>query len=142
MAKGVNKVTLIGRAGKDPETRYMPSGMAVVNLSLATSESWKDPKTGESKDRTEWHRLVFFGRLAEITSEYIKKGSQIYVEGKLQTRKWQDKSGKDCYCTEIIVGEMQMLDSRIASNNTNDGFAKAAGMEKESDFDSLDDIPF
>ncbi|HSM98686.1 MAG TPA: single-stranded DNA-binding protein, partial [Gallionella sp.] len=107
----VNKVILIGRLGKDPETRYMTSGEAVTNATLATSENWKD-KSGEKQEKTEWHNLVFYRRLAEIAGEYLKKGSQIYVEGKLQTRKWQDKEGKDRYTTEIVVNEMQMLGSK------------------------------
>jgi len=113
MARGVNKVILIGNLGKDPEIRYMPSGGAVANVGLATSDSWKDKQTGESQERTEWHNLVFYGRLAEILGEYCKKGSKIYVEGRLQTRKWQDKeTGQDRYMTEINVREMQMLDGR------------------------------
>ncbi len=112
MARGVNKVILVGNCGKDPETRYMPSGGAVTNISIATSESWKDKQSGETKEKTEWHNIVFFNRLAEIAGEYLKKGSQIYVEGRLQTRKWQDKSGNDRYTTEIVANEMQMLDSR------------------------------
>ena len=112
MARGVNKVILVGNCGQDPDTRYMPSGGAVTNVSLATSESWKD-KTGEQQERTEWHRIVFFNRLAEIAGEYLKRGSKIYVEGALRTRKWQDKeSGQDRYTTEIVANEMQMLDSR------------------------------
>ncbi|HET7832740.1 MAG TPA: single-stranded DNA-binding protein [Gallionella sp.] len=107
----VNKVILIGRLGKDPETRYMTSGEAVTNVTLATSENWKD-KNGEKQEKTEWHNLVFYRRLAEIAGEYLKKGSQVYVEGKLATRKWQDKEGKDRYTTEIIVNEMQMLGSK------------------------------
>ena len=112
MARGVNKVILVGNLGKDPETRYMPSGSAVTNLTLATSESWKDKQTGEQQDRTEWHKIAMFGRLAEIAAEYLRKGSQIYVEGKLRTRKWQDKEGKDRYTTEIVADEMQMLGSK------------------------------
>ena len=112
MARGVNKVILVGNLGKDPETRYMPSGSAVTNLTLATSESWKDKHTGEQQDRTEWHKIAMFGRLAEIAAEYLRKGSQIYVEGKLRTRKWQDKEGKDRYTTEIVADEMQMLGSK------------------------------
>ena len=112
MARGVNKVILVGNLGKDPETRYMPSGSAVTNLTLATSESWKDKQTGEQQDRTEWHKIAMFGRLAEIAAEYLRKGSQIYVEGKLRTRKWQDKEGKDRWTTEIVADEMQMLGSK------------------------------
>ncbi len=110
--RGVNKVILVGNCGQDPETRFFPSGDAVTNVSLATSESWKDKNSGEQQERTEWHRVVFYNRLAEIVGEYVKKGSKIYVEGRLQTRKWQDKSGADRYTTEIVANEMQMLDSR------------------------------
>ena len=112
MARGVNKVILVGNLGKDPETRYMPSGSAVTNLTLATSESWKDKQTGEQQERTEWHKIAMFGRLAEIAAEYLRKGSQVYIEGKLRTRKWQDKEGKDRYTTEIVADEMQMLGSK------------------------------
>jgi len=112
MARGINKVILIGNLGNDPEVRYTAGGAAVSNISVATSESWKDKETGEQQDRTEWHRVVFFGRLAEIVAEYLKKGSQIYVEGRLQTRKWQDKEGNDRYSTEIVASEMQMLGGR------------------------------
>ncbi len=110
-SKGVNKVILVGNIGQDPEVRYMPNGNAVANLSLATSESWKD-QSGQLQERTEWHRLTMYRRLAEIAGEYLKKGSQIYVEGKLQTRKWQDQQGQDKYTTEIIVDQMQMLGGR------------------------------
>jgi len=112
MARGVNKVILVGNLGKDPETRYMPSGSAVTNLTLATSESWKDKQSGEAQERTEWHKIAMFGRLAEIAAEYLRKGSQVYIEGKLRTRKWQDKEGKDRYTTEIVADEMQMLGSK------------------------------
>jgi single-strand DNA-binding protein len=112
MARGINKVILVGNCGQDPETKYLPSGGAVTNISVATSESWKDKQTGQQQERTEWHRVVFFNRLAEIAGEYLKKGSKVYVEGSLRTRKWQDKSGADRYTTEIVGGEMQMLDSR------------------------------
>ena len=112
MARGVNKVILVGNCGKDPETRYMPSGGAVTNISIATSESWKDKQSGETKERTEWHNIVFFNRLGEIAGEYLKKGSQVYVEGSLRTRKWQDKNGQDRYTTEIVASEMQMLGGR------------------------------
>ena len=112
MARGVNKVILVGNLGKDPEVRYSPNGGAVANITIATSESWKDKTSGEEQEKTEWHRVVFFGRLAEIAGEYLKKGAQIYIEGRLQTRKWQDKEGKDRYTTEIVAGEMQMLGSR------------------------------
>ena len=112
MARGVNKVILIGNLGKDIDVRYMPSGAAVANFSLATSESWKDKQTGEKKEKTEWHNIAMYGRLAEIAGEYLKKGSKVYVEGKLQTRKWQDNNGNDRYTTDIIANEMQLLDSR------------------------------
>jgi len=112
MARGVNKVMLIGHLGADPEVRYMPNGGAVANVTVATTESWKDKSSGEQQEKTEWHRVVFFARLAEIVGEYLKKGSQVYVEGRLQTRKWQDKSGVDRYTTEIVASEMQMLGGR------------------------------
>ena len=112
MARGINKVILVGNLGRDPEMRYTPSGSAVANLAIATSESWKDKQTGEQQERTEWHRVVMFNRLGEIAGEYLKKGSKVYIEGKLQTRKWQDKDGQDRYTTEIVGNEMQMLDSR------------------------------
>src|SRR6185369_4227316 len=112
MARGVNKVILVGNLGKDPETRYMPSGSAVTNLTLATSESWKDKQTGDQQERTERHKIAMFGRLAEIAAEYLRKGSQVYIEGKLRTRKWQDKEGKDRWTTEIVADEMQMLGSK------------------------------
>ncbi len=112
MARGVNKVIIIGNLGQDPETKYMPSGNAVTNITVATSESWKDKTTGEQQERTEWHRVVFFNRLAEIAGEYLKKGSKAYIEGALRTRKWQDQQGQDRYTTEIVASEMQMLDSR------------------------------
>ena len=115
MARGVNKVILVGNLGNDPDTRYMPSGSAVTNLSVATNESWKDKETGEQKDRTEWHKVAMFGRLAEIAAEYLRKGSQVYIEGKLRTRKWQDKDGNDRWTTEIIADEMQMLGGRMDS---------------------------
>ena len=111
-SKGVNKVILIGHLGQDPEIRYMPSGGAVANLTLATSESWRDKQSGEMREKTEWHRVVIFGNLAEVAGEYLKKGSQVYIEGSLQTRKWQDQSGQDRYTTEVVVnigGTMQML---------------------------------
>lgn len=112
MAKGINKVILIGNLGADPETRYMPSGGAVTTVSLATTDMWKDKNTGEPQERTEWHRVVFFNRLGEVAGEYLKKGSKIYVEGSLRTRKWQGQDGQDRYTTEVIGAEMQMLDSR------------------------------
>ncbi|MAM87690.1 single-stranded DNA-binding protein [Allohahella sp. A8] len=112
MARGINKVILIGNLGKDPDTRYLPSGQAVTNLALATDESYKDKQSGEMVSKTEWHRVSMFGRLAEIASQYLKKGSKVYIEGKLQTRKWQDQSGQDRYSTDIVANEMQMLDSK------------------------------
>lgn len=112
MARGVNKVILIGNLGNDPETKYLPSGNAVTNITVATSESWKDKNTGQQQERTEWHRVVFFNRLAEIAGEYLRKGSKVYLEGALRTRKWQDQSGQDRYTTEIVASEMQMLDGR------------------------------
>ncbi len=144
--RGVNKVILIGNLGKDPEVRYMPNGNAVANVTLATSESWKDKNTGETQERTEWHRVVFFRRLAEIVGEYLKKGSKIYIEGKLQTRKWQDQNGQDRYTTEIVAEQMQMLDSRGAGGSA--AFAQGGGQDQaapppsgpDSGFD--DDIPF
>ncbi|PHM73368.1 single-stranded DNA-binding protein [Xenorhabdus kozodoii] len=115
-SRGVNKVILVGNLGQDPEVRYMPNGGAVANITLATSESWRDKQTGEMREKTEWHRVVFFGKLAEVAGEYLRKGSQVYIEGSLQTRKWQDQSGQDRYTTEVVVnpigGTMQMLGSR------------------------------
>lgn len=119
-SRGVNKVILVGNLGQDPEIRYMPNGNAVANLSIATSESWKDQQ-GNMQERTEWHRLTMYRRLAEVAGEYLKKGSQIYVEGKLQTRKWQDQQGQDRYTTEIIVDQMQMLGGRNDGGNGGSG---------------------
>lgn len=121
MARGVNKVILVGNVGGDPETRYMPNGNAVTNITLATSESWKDKQTGQQQERTEWHRVVFFGRLAEIAGEYLRKGSQVYVEGSLRTRKWQGQDGQDRYTTEIVVdinGNMQLLGGRPSGDDS------------------------
>ena len=119
--RGINKVILVGNLGQDPEIRYMPNGSAVANFSVATSESWKDKQTGENRDRTEWHRVVVFGKLAEITGEYVKKGTQVYLEGQLQTRKWQDQTGNDRYTTEVVVnpigGTLQILGSRSDDSN-------------------------
>lgn len=109
MARGINKVILVGNLGADPETRAMPSGTTVANLRIATSESWRDKQSGEQQERTEWHRVALFGRLGEIAAEYLKKGSQVYIEGSLRTRKWQDKQGNERYSTEIVANEMQML---------------------------------
>ncbi len=146
MARGVNKVIIIGNLGQDPDTRYMPSGSAVTNLRVATNESWKDKQTGEQKDRTEWHSIAMFGRLAEISAEYLRKGSQVYIEGKLRTRKWQDKQGNDRYTTEIVADEMQMLGGRSgagapAMNEPGDaGDSRPPPRSSADDFD--DDIPF
>lgn len=154
MARGVNKVIIIGNLGAEPEVRYMPSGGAVTTLSVATSESWKDKQTGQTQERTEWHRIVFFNRLAEIAGEYLHKGSKIYAEGSLRTRKWQDKNtGQDRYTTEIVGNTMQMLDARgggaaegdYSENQTqrserqNTSHQEPAAMQLD-DFD--DDIPF
>jgi single-strand DNA-binding protein len=155
MARGVNKVILVGNLGKDPEVRYMPNGGAVANVTLATSEQWKDKQSGEMQERTEWHNVVFYERLAEIVGEYLKKGAQVYVEGSIRTRKWQDKEGKDRYTTEIIARDMQMLGGRSgagaglgqepqgqprsAPSPSRSAPAPAAAAPKE-DFD--DDIPF
>jgi single-strand DNA-binding protein len=145
MARGINKVILIGHLGQDPEVKYMPSGSAVANVSIATTESWKDKNTGEKQDRTEWHKVVFFARLAEIVGEYLRKGSQVYVEGRLQTRKWQDKNGHDRYSTEIIANEMQMLGSPRNSGSGGgdhgaESHATASSSGRDEGFD--DDIPF
>lgn len=153
MARGINKVTLIGNLGADPEVRYTASGSAVANVRLATAESWRDRESGEQQERTEWHRVVFFGRLAEIVEQYLRKGSQVYVEGRLQTRKWQDRDGNDRYTTEIVANEMQMLGGRGggggAPSQDREPAAAAAGgggsgrgpaEAPMDDFD--DDIPF
>ncbi|MFL2583963.1 MAG: single-stranded DNA-binding protein [Gammaproteobacteria bacterium] len=147
MARGVNKVTLIGNLGNDPELRSTQSGSAVANITLATSESWRDKETQETKERVEWHRVIFFGRLAEVVNEYLRKGSQVYVEGRIQTRKWQDKDGNDRYTTEIVANEMQMLGSRGTNTEspTNQQSASTSQPTSQSaivnePFD--DDIPF
>lgn len=151
----VNKVILVGRLGKDPETRYMTNGEAVTNATLATSENWKD-KSGEKQEKTEWHNLVFYRRLAEIAGQYLKKGSQVYIEGKLQTRKWQTKEGQDRYTTEIIVNEMQMLGDKksggdsfeVVDRPSSGGYSAPAPAASrpapaKSNFDNFDDdIPF
>ncbi len=159
-SRGVNKVILIGNLGRDPEVRYTASGSAVANLALATSDTWRDRQTGEQQERTEWHRVVMFNRLGEIAGEYLRKGSKIYIEGRLQTRKWQDQSGQDRYTTEIVANDMQMLDSRgagggeggagapmggasqqpAASAPAGDGGHSGGAQEAPADFD--DDIPF
>lgn len=115
MSRGINKVILVGNLGNDPETRFMPSGGAATNITIATSRTWKDKNTGQQQEQTEWHRVVFFNRLAEIAGEYLKKGAKVYIEGSLRTNKWQDKDGNDRYTTEIIANEMQMLDGRGGS---------------------------
>jgi single-strand DNA-binding protein len=148
MARGINKVILVGNLGADPETRYMPSGSAVTNLSVATSESWKDKQTGEQKDRTEWHKVAMFNRLAEVAAEYLRKGSQVYIEGKIRTRKWQDRDGNDRWTTEIIADEMQMLGGRGGggggsapmSSGQDSGPPSTPPQAGPDDFD--DDIPF
>ena len=148
MARGINKVIIVGNLGGDPETRYMPSGSAVTNLTVATNESWKDKQTGEQKDRTEWHKVAMFNRLAEIAAEYLRKGSQVYIEGKLRTRKWQDKNGQDRWTTEIIADEMQMLGGRGGSGGGSAPMSSGQDSDPPStppqadpdDFD--DDIPF
>jgi len=149
----VNKVILIGNLGRDPEVRYMPDGGAITNVSIATTESWKD-KNGEKQEKTEWHRVAFFGKLAEIAGEYLKKGSQVYVEGRLQTRKWQDKDGNDKYTTEIVADRMQMLGSRQGMGGgdreapdrepaSRPAGKPAAAKPAGSKFDDFeDDIPF
>lgn len=136
---GINKVILIGNLGKDPEVRYSPSGGAIANLTLATSESWKDKNTGEKVEKTEWHRVVAFKRTAEIMGEYLKKGSKVYIEGKLQTRKWQDKEGKDRYTTEVVANDMQMLDSRGSTQQETPQQAASPAPQPEI---LDDDIPF
>ena len=150
----VNKVIIVGNLGRDPETRYLPSGEAVTNISVATTDTWKDKASGEKQERTEWHRIVFFNRLAEIAGEYLKKGSQVYVEGRLRTRKWQDKEGHDRYTTEIVADGMQMLGSRAGSGEPRGAPAaggasepasepKAAAKKPAGKFDDMaDDIPF
>ncbi|MGD9662386.1 MAG: single-stranded DNA-binding protein [Porticoccaceae bacterium] len=117
MARGINKVILVGNLGQDPETRYMPNGNAVTNASIATSDTWKDKQTGQQQERTEWHRVVFFNKLGEIAGQYLKKGSKVYIEGSLRTRKWQGQDGSDRYTTEIVASDMQMLDGRPSSGD-------------------------
>lgn len=147
MSKGINKVILVGNLGNDPDIRYTASGSAVANISVATTDSWKDKESGETQDRTEWHRVVFFGRLAEIVGEYLRKGSQVYLEGRLQTRKWQDKGGNDRYTTEIVANEMQMLGGRNTQRASTGADAQHSDESRAptsgggSDFVD-DDIPF
>lgn len=148
MARGINKAILVGNLGADPETRYTASGAAVTNIRLATTDSWKDRESGEQQERTEWHRVVFFGRLAEIVAEYLKKGSQVYIEGRIQTRKWQGQDGQDRWTTEIVASEMQMLGGRgggggyppPSEDSGGRKESKKAATEPADDFD--DDIPF
>jgi single-strand DNA-binding protein len=147
MARGINKVILVGNLGADPETRYMPSGGAVTNIRVATSESWKDKNTGDQQERTEWHSVAFFGRLAEIAAEYLRKGSQVYIEGKLRTRKWQDRDGNDRWSTEVVANEMQMLGGRPGGGAPAQSSSSSAPSSMPEgppsgggDFD--DDIPF
>lgn len=149
MAKGINKVILVGNLGKDPEIKYTASGGAICNLTVATAESWNDKQTGERVEKTEWHRVVAFQRLAEIMGEYLKKGSQVYIEGKLQTRKWQDQSGADRYSTEIVANDMQMLGGRPDNAGgqqqaAGGGFRKPPAQQKATTADDFkdDDIPF
>ncbi len=154
MARGINKVILVGNLGKDPEMKYTASGAAIANITVATSESWNDKQTGEKVEKTEWHRVVFFRRLAEVVGEYLRKGSQVYIEGKLQTRKWQDQNGQDRYTTEIVASEMQMLGGRAGEGGVRPqagdggGFrdnppARQAPAQSTPDNDFADDdIPF
>ncbi|MGI9215159.1 MAG: single-stranded DNA-binding protein [Gammaproteobacteria bacterium] len=149
MSKGVNKVILIGNLGADPEIRYMPSGSAVANISIATNESWKDKQTGELQERTEWHKVSLFDKLAQIVAEYLKKGSKVYIEGSLRTRKWQDQSGNDRYITEIIASSMQMLDSKESKGknnnftNLNEGSNEAPmNINHNMQLQEQDEIPF
>ncbi len=134
MARGINKVILIGNLGADPETRAMPSGMTVANLRVATSESWRDKQSGEQQERTEWHRVAMFGRLAEIAAEYLKKGSQVYIEGSLRTRKWTDKQGNERYSTEIIGNELQMLGGRAGGGGGGGASAGAPASSAQSSY--------
>lgn len=155
MARGINKVILVGNVGVDPEVRYMPNGNAVTTLSLATSETWKDKQTGDKQERTEWHRVVCFNKLGEIAGEYVRKGSKLYVEGSLRTRKWQDPQGQDKYTTEIVASDIQMLDSKGGAGSHSEtpsathhqqGSAtkpETATQSPQNAFDDLDDdIPF
>ncbi|MEM9242849.1 MAG: single-stranded DNA-binding protein [Pseudomonadota bacterium] len=144
-SRGINKVILIGNLGADPEVRYMPNGNAVANMRLATSESWKDKNTGETQERTEWHRITLYRRLGEIAGEYLKKGSKVYIEGRLQTRDWEDKDGNKRYTTEVIADNMQMLDSRGSSGDyagSSSSASKAAPATAPANNDFDDDIPF
>jgi single-strand DNA-binding protein len=140
MSRGINKVILVGNVGADPDTRYMPSGKAVTNIRIATSESWKDKQTGDQQERTEWHSVVFYDKLGEIAGEYLRKGSQVYVEGSLRTRKWQDKEGKDRYTTEIIGQQMQMLGGKPQGGERPARQEQSTPPAGDGGFD--DDIPF
>ena len=153
MARGINKAIIVGNLGRDPEVRYTANGNAIANITVATTESWKDKQSGERQEKTEWHRVVFFGRLAEIAEEYLKKGSQVYIEGSIRTQKWQDKeSGQDRYTTEIVARDLQMLGSRggEASGASNDNYSNversatggSGGGASGGDPDLDDDIPF
>ena len=144
MARGINKVIIVGNLGADPDSRAMPSGNAVTNISVATSESWNDRDTGEKQEKTEWHRVVFFNRLAEIAAQYLKKGSQVYVEGKLQTRKWEDKEGNERWTTEVVANQMQMLGDRMSGDTSNDNSSSSQSSSDNDnpDIEFDDDIPF
>jgi len=155
MARGINKAILIGNLGADPEVRYTPANTAVCNIRIATSEQWRDKQTGEQQEKTEWHNVVLFGRLGEIAGEYLKKGSKVYIEGRLQTRKWQGQDGQDRYTTEIVANEMQMLDSRGGSAPMDENYgrdsssgggqrpaASSSSQSSPADEDLADDIPF
>ena len=146
MARGINKVILVGNLGKDPETRYSADGAAITNITVATSESWRDKNSGEQQERTEWHRVVFFGKLAEIAGQYLKKGGQVYVEGSLRTRKWQNQEGADQYTTEVVASAMQMLGGRGGSDSApaQDEFSPPVGSAPQPAFPDFndDDIPF
>jgi single-strand DNA-binding protein len=148
MARGVNKAIIVGTLGQDPEVRYTANGGAVANISVATNETWRDKATGEAQERTEWHRIVMFGKLAEIAQQYLKKGSQAYFEGRIQTRKWQDQSGNDRYSTEIVANEMQMLGGRggggapMESGGQSQSKPQSAAPETAPLDDGFDDIPF
>jgi len=143
-SRGINKVILVGNTGQDPETKYMPNGNAVTNISVATSESWKDKQTGQQQERTEWHRVVLFNKLGEIAGQYLKKGAKVYIEGSLRTRKWQDQSGQDRYSTEIVASDMQMLDGSRDGNQSREKDTHQPPSQPQgsgfNDFD--DDIPY
>ena len=141
MARGVNKAIIVGTTGKDPEVKYTAGGSAIVNVSVATNETWKDRNSGENQERTEWHRVVIFGKLAEIAAQYLKKGSQVYFEGRIQTRKWQGQDGQDRYTTEIVANEMQMLGSR-SDSGASSGAAQPPQPDSPAPDAGFDDIPF